>query len=40
LGSNNIIEITEMMSYITQWKAGSVTISELMTGIGEWKNGC
>ncbi len=30
----------ELMSYISDWKSGSVTIVELMTGIGEWKNGC
>ncbi len=38
--SDNIVSITELMSYIADWKSGSVTITDLMTGIGEWKNGC
>ena len=37
---NGVVSITELMSYISDWKAGSVTITDLMTGIGEWKNGC
>ena len=37
---DNVVDITELMSYIADWKAGSVTIIDLMTAIGEWKNGC
>jgi len=38
--SSRNVSMTELMSYITDWKAGSVTLVELMTAIGEWKNGC
>jgi hypothetical protein len=37
---NSEVSMPELISYITQWKAGSVGIEDLMTGIGEWKNGC
>jgi hypothetical protein len=32
--------MVELMNYISDWKAGSVTMVDLMTAIGEWKNGC
>ena len=38
--SDGSVSITELINYITQWKAGDVTITELIAGIGEWKNGC
>jgi hypothetical protein len=38
--TDGVVSITELMSYIGQWKAGNVLITELMTAIGEWKNGC
>jgi len=38
--SDGNVSITELQSYINQWKMGDITISELMIGIGEWKNGC
>ena len=38
--SNDIIEIGELINYISSWKAGTVTIGNLITAIGEWKNGC
>ncbi len=38
--TDGIINIIELMDYISQWKTESVTTTELMIGIGEWKNGC
>ncbi len=40
INKDNVISMTEFISYISQWKSGSVTILELMIGIREWKNGC
>ena len=37
---DNVVDITELMSYIGEWKNGNVGIVKLMDGIGEWKNGC
>lgn len=37
---NSIVDISELLNYISQWKAGSVVIGDLLTAIGEWKNGC
>ena len=34
------VSITELIDYITDWKAGIISITELISGIGEWKNGC
>ena len=34
------VSITELISYISEWKSGEVLITELISGIGEWKNGC
>ena len=38
--SDGVVNISELMNYISQWKAGTVLIGNLMTAIGEWKNGC
>lgn len=40
INSNSIIEIGELLTYISDWKAGGVLIGDLLTAIGEWKNGC
>ncbi|RPI60641.1 MAG: LamG domain-containing protein, partial [Ignavibacteriales bacterium] len=37
---NNIVEIGELISYISNWKQGEVLIGELIDAIGKWKNGC
>lgn len=37
---DGVIDIQELMSYITEWKNGNVGIVELMTAIGKWKSGC
>lgn len=37
---DGVIEISELINYIVQWKSGSVTISQLIDAIGKWKNGC
>lgn len=37
---DDIVDISELLNYISQWKSGSVLIGELLTAIGEWKNGC
>ncbi len=37
---NSIISINELINYISQWKAGSVTIGNLIDAIGKWKDGC
>ena len=37
---NSIVDISELLNYIAEWKAGNVTIGDLLTAIGEWKNGC
>jgi hypothetical protein len=37
---NGVVEIGELLTFISNWKAGSVSISELLTAISEWKNGC
>lgn len=38
--TDNIVSMTELMSYIADWKAGSITMTKLMDTIDEWKNGC
>ncbi|MBS3094588.1 cellulase family glycosylhydrolase [Candidatus Pacearchaeota archaeon] len=37
---DGVVNISELMNYISQWKAGTVLIGNLMIAIGEWKNGC
>jgi len=37
---DSIVDISELLNYIADWKAGSVVIGDLLTAIGEWKNGC
>ncbi len=34
------ISISELINYISRWKAGSVTIGNLIDAIGKWKSGC
>ena len=38
--TDGVVDISELMNYISKWKAGTVLIGNLMTAIGEWKNGC
>ncbi len=38
--SDGVISISELINYISQWKAGSVTIGNLIDAIGKWKSGC
>jgi len=38
--TDGVVNISELMNYISKWKAGNVLIGNLMTAIGEWKNGC
>jgi hypothetical protein len=40
INQNSVVEISELLTYISDWKSGSVSISELLTAISEWKNGC
>jgi len=37
---DSAVSTEELAGYITEWKAGSVTIGELITAVNEWKNGC
>ncbi len=37
---DSVVDISELLNYIAEWKAGNVTIGDLLTAIGEWKNGC
>jgi len=37
---NSVVEIGELISYISSWKNGEVLIGELIDAIGKWKNGC
>jgi len=38
--SDGVIDITELISYIGEWKVGNATISDLIEAIGKWKSGC
>ncbi len=38
--SDGFISISELINYISRWKAGSVTIGNLIDAIGKWKDGC
>ncbi len=38
--ADGVIAISELINYISQWKAGSVTIGNLIEAIGKWKGGC
>ncbi|MFH1642548.1 MAG: fibronectin type III domain-containing protein [Nanoarchaeota archaeon] len=40
MSGNSIIEIRELINYISSWKLGDVLIGELITAISKWKNGC
>jgi len=37
---NSVVEIGELISYISSWKQGEILIGELIDAIGKWKNGC
>jgi hypothetical protein len=37
---DGVVDITEMIVYISEWKSGSVSISSLINAIGKWKDGC
>ena len=36
---NGCVEMPELLSYISQWKQGSVAMSALLTAVGKWKTG-
>ncbi len=38
--ADGAITISELINYISQWKAGSVTIGNLIDAIGKWKGRC
>ena len=40
VNSDGVVDISELIYYIGQWKVSNVTISELMEAIGFWKSGC
>ncbi len=40
INGDGIIEIGELVRYISKWKNGSITIRDLIIAITEWKNGC
>ena len=35
-----LISITELITYIGEWKIGNVNITNLIDAIGKWKSGC
>ncbi len=37
---DGVVSISELINYISRWKAGSVTIGNLIDAIGKWKSGC
>jgi len=37
---DGIVSISELISYIGEWKVGNVLIGELIDAIGKWKAGC
>jgi len=40
LNMDNTVDNSEILSYVSLWKLGLITILELVTGIEEWGNGC
>ncbi len=37
---DSVVSNEELISYISQWESGTVTIGDLIAVIDEWKNGC
>jgi hypothetical protein len=40
INCDGCVKQDELMQYIQQWKAGSVTLTNLMEAISQWKKGC
>jgi len=40
INSDNVVDATDLLAVIVDWKIGIVTMTNLMTAIDEWKNGC
>jgi len=38
--SDDVVSISELINFISDWKNGIRTINELISGISEWKSGC
>ncbi len=37
---DSVVSNEELISYISEWESGTVTIGDLIAAIAEWKNGC
>ncbi len=40
VNSNSVVEINELINYISNWKIGIISSDEAITAINEWKGGC